>query len=343
MNALLQTFSLTTLDVPMILVGVVLFVALWQLLAALIFRPFLELIEERERATTGAHDQAREIRRKAQQMEERLQEALLMARVEENRIRDGLLSSAKAEANDLIAKADTAAREKVAAIRSEIARQLETSRAGADDEVEVLSNTIAEKIQRSLAGTLNSFILVFAVAISIVLMNVAPVYAEAEHGAHSGSGLGVYWLNFSIFAAIVFLAVRKPFVQGMHGRATFIADAISVAEKEIASAEALRLKAEKDLARLTDAVAELRDSIKRQTTNEVQQIKLAAEEKMRRIERQADEMSGVERRAAERTIKEEMISRAFDLAEMKLASRINAEQDAAFRDAALKGSEQLVH
>ena len=60
MEPLLKMFSLTAQDAQMIPFGALFFVGLWLLLGRFVFKPFLALVEARERATSGAVDAAKE-------------------------------------------------------------------------------------------------------------------------------------------------------------------------------------------------------------------------------------------------------------------------------------------
>ena len=134
-----------SLDIS-ILYQVILFVILWLILKKVLFQPYLNLLDERERKTTGAqHDSAElehEGARLRAQYEEKIAQAQSVAAVERERI----LQGAREEREKILVKARQEAGQTLSLRRQEIATALEAERRQAAAEAATIAAEIASKV-----------------------------------------------------------------------------------------------------------------------------------------------------------------------------------------------------
>ncbi len=134
-----------SLDIS-ILYQVILFVILWLILNKVLFQPYLKLLDERERKTTGAQHDSAELEhdgaRLRAQYEEKIAQAQAVAAVERERI----LQAAREEREKILAKARQEAGQTLSLRRQEIATALEAERRLAPAEAATIAAEIASKV-----------------------------------------------------------------------------------------------------------------------------------------------------------------------------------------------------
>ena len=148
---ILKTFSLERMDVPMILIGLILFFALYKALEAKVFTPLLEHLERREHATVGAVETATLMRQKSAALRERYDQKMFEARVEANAKKLEMVNAAKAKASELQKSTELEVEKQVAAGRSSIEQELAACRARADHESHVLADLLSHKVDSELS------------------------------------------------------------------------------------------------------------------------------------------------------------------------------------------------
>ena len=126
-------------------VSAAIFILLWQIVGSLFFKPFLEMLIERENRTIGDEQAADAALQGTEETEQSINAALGDARKESLKRREAELAKAKAEANDIVTKAQKKADEELATARAEIDRMIEESRREMAPEVEVLSDLLVKK------------------------------------------------------------------------------------------------------------------------------------------------------------------------------------------------------
>jgi F-type H+-transporting ATPase subunit b len=135
-----------------VFIQIVIFIAAIFILNALVFKPFLELIDRRDRLTKGAIKEAKELEEKVREIileyEAKLNEARAQAQEERSRIvREG-----EAAASGIIAKT----REETASLLDEAKKKLESDTEAIKDrlrgDVQMLSKEIASKVLGREAG-----------------------------------------------------------------------------------------------------------------------------------------------------------------------------------------------
>ncbi len=150
-NPILDLFSLTNEDGQMIVVGTIFLFALYFSLRSAFFKPLLRHLEEREAVTAGAVHTASQMRQKAQALRERYDEEMIQARIAANKERQTVVAKAKATASAVVSEAETKASEELQAGRQAIDTALQQAYAKAEDEAQVLADTLTSKVDAQLA------------------------------------------------------------------------------------------------------------------------------------------------------------------------------------------------
>ena len=134
-----------SLDIS-ILYQVILFVVLWLIINKVLFQPYLKLLDERERRTTGAqHDSAElehESARLRAQYEAKIAQAQSLAAAERERI----LQSAREQREKILGQARQEAEQTLARRRQEIATALIEEKRLASAEAATIAADIASKV-----------------------------------------------------------------------------------------------------------------------------------------------------------------------------------------------------
>lgn len=146
MESLLKLFSLTPQDVQMIPVGALFFVVLWWLLARVVFKPYLALIEAREAATTGAVDTSREILARAAEIRASCGQRLGAERLDAVKRKLVAIGEAKKNATAVTEEAERQAQATLKQGRVEIARDIEAVRSESMRDADALADMIVEKV-----------------------------------------------------------------------------------------------------------------------------------------------------------------------------------------------------
>lgn len=141
-----QNLSLTPADLSMIPVGMVAFFIFWKLMESFVFRPFLELHEKREEATTLALSGSEEVLINAQRIEASFEAQLTEQRIKFAQEKMDTLQKAKKEGERIIADKQMAIEEKALKEREESEQELLAVWKEALKDVESLSDTLAEKV-----------------------------------------------------------------------------------------------------------------------------------------------------------------------------------------------------
>lgn len=123
MASILQTLSLSETDAAMIPVGTILFFLFYRALSQRFFKPLIELIEERERRTTGAEHDRDTLREKTQDILNRIDVRTSLADAEIQAERRLIVENARAEAAAIIESAER-----------QVAELLKEKRLSADEE-----------------------------------------------------------------------------------------------------------------------------------------------------------------------------------------------------------------
>ena len=146
MGGILKTFDLVPADAVMILVGAVFFVILWKALEQSLFQPYLQLIERREAATSGAGQTAQEKLAKADDLNRQFDSKLLEQRVIFMQGKLAALDLAKGEADQITDNATKTAQSIIAAGRKQIAAKILEIKVASEREASALTEMIISKL-----------------------------------------------------------------------------------------------------------------------------------------------------------------------------------------------------
>lgn len=180
-------------------------------------------------------------------------------------------------------------------------------------------------------------------ATQLALLLVTPSLAfSAGGGEASISQLIPYWVNFILYLAILFFALRKVIPQSWMARRNAILENVTASARELESAEQAVRAAEERTKNLATEQETAKQEIIRQAELEAAQIIKNATEKAERQKAQAKDLIEGETRSAEATFRAELVERALELARDKFKSGAFAAKESSYRDAALARAKRLV-
>lgn len=129
-----------------VLVQVVAFLFLWFLLTRLLFRPFLGLLQERERRTEGVKAESASMMAEAERLRAQYEAGIAKANDDGRAVKESLVREARQAREQLLAQAREEASRMLEAVRDEVQRELQRGREQAAREAEVIARQMAEKI-----------------------------------------------------------------------------------------------------------------------------------------------------------------------------------------------------
>ncbi len=125
---------------------IVLFLILWLVLSRVLFRPYLGLLEERDKSTFGARRASTDLEeqgaRLRAQYEQKIQEAQSRGRA----MKEAILQEARLQSEQLIGKAREEAAGSLAQVRADVQRQIDSERQLAEAEADRLARDMVSKI-----------------------------------------------------------------------------------------------------------------------------------------------------------------------------------------------------
>lgn len=129
-----------------VLVQIVSFLFLWFLLTRLLFRPFLGLLEERERRTEGVRAEAAALTQEAERFRAEYEGRIATARDEGGAIKQALRLEALELRGSLLAQTREEASGHLQTMREEVQRELRRARELGAREAQVIARQMVEKI-----------------------------------------------------------------------------------------------------------------------------------------------------------------------------------------------------
>src|SRR5438128_1103984 len=88
---------------------VILFLLLWVILSKVLFRPYLALLDERERRTAGARRETAELEREGERLKSEYEEKIAQAQAAGRAAKETILKEAREQRENLLTKAREAA------------------------------------------------------------------------------------------------------------------------------------------------------------------------------------------------------------------------------------------
>jgi len=177
-------------------------------------------------------------------------------------------------------------------------------------------------------------------------MLMLPAGLLAEQGAHGGgsaSDLIVYWVNFLIYAGILFFLLRKPFVAAWLKRREQIESEVQGARSEMEAAEFKLHQARARLQGIGAEISRISQDSERATVIESEEILSLARRRADRFVQRVKEACNAERRTAELSVQHEIAELAVNLAREKLRQASSFDSDRPLREATLGQIGRLLH
>jgi F-type H+-transporting ATPase subunit b len=134
----------------MILVGFVFVFLLYKALDKFVFAHYIQHLELREGATSGARTSAISAREQAQALRANYDQRLFQARVEAARERVAIVARARQEATEIVAAAEAEAAGRLADGRKKIAQEMEECQSRADVDATSIAEMLTTKVDSEL-------------------------------------------------------------------------------------------------------------------------------------------------------------------------------------------------
>jgi F-type H+-transporting ATPase subunit b len=125
---------------------IVLFLVLWVILSKVLFRPYMSLLEERERKTTGAEHDLSELEHEAARLRAQYEEKIAQAQATGNAAKEAILQEARQQREGVLSQARQEAMSILEGVRRELANQMQKERQLAAAEVRAIAQEMATKV-----------------------------------------------------------------------------------------------------------------------------------------------------------------------------------------------------
>jgi F-type H+-transporting ATPase subunit b len=164
-----------------------------------------------------------------------------------------------------------------------------------------------------------------------VALMLMPVVAFASgDGSQTGSGVILKdflyrCFNFILMVGLLAYFVTKPIRKGLKGRTEEIEKTLAEAQAAKEAAEAKHQEYSEKLAKATDEIATITESIRREGELEREKILTAAKEMAVKIEQEADSKASGVVAGARKELREEAARLAVELAEDMLKKQVSAD------------------
>lgn len=142
--------SIVSLDGSLI-VQAVNFLVFLILINKFLFKPLLELLEEREKEIGGIHSEAEALRLKAQEMLKEVDELLAKAKEDAKKLVESAVSEARKEKERIIAQANEEALARIESAKQEIWESFSKEKVKLEKEAEKIADEIIKKILKKVA------------------------------------------------------------------------------------------------------------------------------------------------------------------------------------------------
>jgi F-type H+-transporting ATPase subunit b len=129
-----------------VLFQIVVLLLLWAILSKLLFKPFLALVEEREKRTEGLKAAAAALTAEAERLRADYESAIRQASEDGAAAKETILDEARRTREQLLGQARAEAAERLTAVRQEIQKEMQQGRAQALQEAAGIARQMAEKV-----------------------------------------------------------------------------------------------------------------------------------------------------------------------------------------------------
>ena len=134
-----------SLDIS-ILYQIVIFLVLWLVLSKVLFRPYLDLLEERERKTTGTRHDTSQLEHEGARLKAEYEEKITQARRAGIAAKDAIIREGRQERERLLQQACEEAARTLESVRRDVQSQLEWERQLAASEVVGVAQDMVSKV-----------------------------------------------------------------------------------------------------------------------------------------------------------------------------------------------------
>jgi len=128
-----------------VLYQIVLFVVLWLILNKIFFQPYLHLLEERERRTTGAEHDSADLEHEGARLRAQYEEKITHAQSAAYTAKDGIVNEGRQQREKILSEAREQAAGKLDQVRREVAEALQHEKAQASAEAAAVAADMVSK------------------------------------------------------------------------------------------------------------------------------------------------------------------------------------------------------
>jgi F-type H+-transporting ATPase subunit b len=125
---------------------IVIFLVLWIILSKVLFRPYLNLLEQRERRTTGAQHDSTDLEHEGARLRAQYEEKIAQAQAAGYAAKEAILQEARQQREKVLTQVREDAMRILEEVRRELASQVERERQVVADEVRTIAQEMASKI-----------------------------------------------------------------------------------------------------------------------------------------------------------------------------------------------------
>ena len=129
-----------------IIYQILLFLVLWIILSKVLFRPYLHLLEERERRTIGAQHDSTELEREGARLRAQYEEQIARAQAAGYTAKEAIVQEGRQQREKLLGQARETAMNMLEGVRREVDSQMQRERQLAVAEARIVAQEIANKI-----------------------------------------------------------------------------------------------------------------------------------------------------------------------------------------------------
>jgi F-type H+-transporting ATPase subunit b len=125
---------------------IVLFLVLWIILSKVLFGPYLNLLDERERRTTGAQHDSTDLEQEGARLRAQYEEKIAQAQAAGHAAREAILREGRQQREKLLTQAREGAMSMLEGVRREVESQMQRERQLAAAEARTVAQEMVEKI-----------------------------------------------------------------------------------------------------------------------------------------------------------------------------------------------------
>jgi F-type H+-transporting ATPase subunit b len=129
-----------------LIIQLVIVLTLMGILTQILFKPFLNVIQERRNRIEGAEKRAKDLQQQAEELIERYREAIAAGQAQGAGIRDEIRKTSLAAETEILQKAMDQANQLIQEVKSRIGEEARSARADLRLQAQDLSREITEKI-----------------------------------------------------------------------------------------------------------------------------------------------------------------------------------------------------